>query len=731
MAVKIQKMDSPKSAKPSVSKASSSPGDLTYVQKVIGQDTWLVMSQSQVQLEDEFASLYYTVQNQSNIFLMPPFDPQVLLNLVQANNVLNQCIEAMEVNIDATGHEFVPSDVAESQVQALEGAWKQKQSKQKLSEAKNQTDYHNAVALAKHKLLTTPPAPPDDLPSETGGTKQPGTPGSTGSPPNNADQPTQQLPVLPEDWPEPMQYEPKEPMPEFGNGIDPDELLRAKEFFNEPYPNTSLSQIRRKLRRELESVGYAYLEVLRNLGGDIVGVRNIETHQTRMVKLDAPILVEKTISRGGKDVKIQMWERQRRFAQRVALKQLVYYREFGTARHVDRNTGKWEIQPTATDPGYEVAIENRGTELIVFGIHPDITTPYFVPRWINQMPSVVGSRKAEELNLEFLDSGGMPPAIIFIQGGTLAKDAADQLRMYLSGKNKNKHRAVVVEAQSSSGSIEAAGSVQVKVERFGSERMNDAMFTKYDAATEEHVRVGFRLPPLFLGKAADYNLATAQTAYMVAEEQVFQPERTAFDEKINRTIMKELGFKTLRFKSLPVTLTDANAQNTALTQAKGTVTNESFVKAINVVTGFDLDAEQQQASAVGGPAAGMPPPNHAGGFPPGGGGGGGGGASGVSGSIGGASDAAGALNSNTGGVGKYARETPSATELIALAQDYLSMNGLAKKQDLSVARKAQVTTKVASLSKTEKRAFDSLVATFTYGSADPDLVNIARHTHRH
>jgi PBSX family phage portal protein len=665
----------------------------TFMPMVIGGDTYLVLSQSKVELEDEFASLYYTTQNQSNIFLMPPFDPQVLLNFVQTNNVLNQCIEAMEVNVDATGHEFVPSEEAAAKIEKKQEEWKAQQIKKQTDRATKVADYHSKLDQANHQF-------------QTGATM-----GDDATP-------------VPVDWPPPLAYEPKLPDPEFGTGIDPEELIKAKAFFNEPYPNLSFSKIRRKLRRELESVGYAYLEILRNLEGEIVGLRNIETHQTRMVKLDAPIMVEKTISRNGKDVKLQMWERQRRFAQRVALKQLVYYREFGTARHVDRNNGKWDIPATGSDSGYQVAIENRGTELIVFGIHPDVTTPYFLPRWINELPSVIGNRKAEELNLEFLDSGGMPPAIIFVQGGTLAKDASDQLKMYLSGKNKNKHRAVVVEAQSSSGSLESAGTVQVKVERFGAERAMDAMFTKYDAQTEEHIRVGFRIPPLFLGKAADYNFATAQTAYMVAEEQVFQPERNAFDEQINSMIIRTMGFKTLRFKSNPVTLASAADQINAMTQAKGTVTNESFVEAIEEITGFELEPQQQQQPP--GDPQDQPPPKP--GMMPKGPSVQGG-AVGTAGNISGASDSAGALQSNTG-TAKYAREGRSATELIDLAQDYMAMKGLTKKRDLGAVRQAQVTVEVSRLTKAERRAFDSLVAISTYGQDDPDLVRVVAHAHR-
>lgn len=696
-------------------------GKVSYVQKVIGTDTYLVMAHSQVELEDEFATLYFTVQNQSNIFLQPPFDPQVLLGFTQTNNILGQCVEAMEVNIDATGHEFIASDVAQGTVDKMRSDWKAAQAAKKQARSKAVVDRKNAVQAAR-------------LQAASGATDDSGQP-------------------MPIDWPMPLQYEQDDPTPEFGSGIDPEELAQAKAFFNEPYPGISFSRIRRKLRREAESVGYAYLEVLRNLQGDLVGLRNIETHNTRMVKLDAPILVEKTVMRNGEQVNLQIWERQRRFAQRVALKQLVYYREFGTARHIDRNTGKWE------DENYVVLPENRGTELLVFGIHPDTESAYFVPRWINNLPSVIGSRKAEELNLEYLDAGGMPPAIIFVQGGTLAKDASDQLRMYLSGQNKNKHRAVVVEAMSSSGSLESAGSVQVKVERFGGEKIMDAMFTKYDAVTEEHVRTSFRIPPLFLGKPADYNLATAQTAYMVAEEQVFQPERNAFDELINSTIIKELGFTTLRIKSNPVTLSNAPDQISALTQAKGTVTNDTFVDAINMITGFDLEAQET-------PVAGATPDDSDNAFPPSPGGAGA--AAGLP-SAGGSSDAGKMLASNspnptvpsTGGSSSAAKtigsnspnppvpnvggssddsailnsnksETPlTPTELIDLAQDYLAMKGLVAKREIGSVRADYVTAAVRRLTKSERPVFDSLIAAYTYGSGEPDLVHLAHHACLH
>lgn len=610
-----------------LAKVEKPESKIVFVQKVIKGDTYLVMAQSAVELEDEFSSLYFTSAHASNLFLMPPFEPNALLNWVQTNNVLNQCVEAMEVNIDGTGHEFV---VAEE-----------------------------------------------------------------------------------------------------GGKIDTKEEKIAKAFFEEPYPNISMVSLRRKLRRQMESVGYGFVEVLRNMNDDLVGIRNVETAHVRMVKLDSPIQVKKKLMRDGKEVELTLWERERRFAQRVALKQLVYYREFGTTRHVNRETGDWE------SPSNPVSPELRGTELIILGIHPDTTTPYYLPRWINELPSVVGSRNAEEQNLQFLDAGGLPPAIVFIQGGTLIKDTSDQLRMYLSGMNKNKNRAVVVEVQSSSGSLDTAGKVDVKVERFGSAQSKDAMYMQYDENTEEHVRVGFRLPPLFLGKAADYNFATAQTAYMVAEAQVFAPERGEFDEVINKTVMKVLKLTTLKFKSKPITLKDVATQLKGLELSKDVATRESFIKEINTVTSMGMvlavlphpnvpdggtHPGQLTISEVGHEQlpASMKPPQITSPQPvpevpqpekethvilkPG--------------------DEMHPKPKPGQKIIAKVKVKKSATELITLAHDYAALKGIVKKRELSPERELLVMEDVELLTAEDAHAFNTLIAQYAFGEDAEDLIHI-------
>lgn len=463
-------------------------GKVYFMQKTIKGDTFLVLADSAIEMEDEFKNLYFTVTDSSKQMIQPPYQPKTLMRLVTQNNILGQCIEAMEVNVDGTGFEFVPK---------------------------------------------------------------------------------------------------KE-----GDTLDAAEAQRLKSFFAEPYPGVSFLRMRRNLRRDMESCGYGFLEVLRSASGDIVALRNTEASMVRLVKLDKAVPVQRTVERDGKEVELTLIERERRFCIKLN-NSFVYYKEFGSKRALHKTTGEWEGSVGSDGNPLVIAIEDQATELLMFGVHKDVETAYSVPRWINQLPSVVGSRKAEESNLEFFDAGGIPPAIIFIQGGTLAKDMADQLKMYLSGASKSNNRAVVVEAQSSSGSLESAGSVQVKVERFGAEKAQDSMFSKYDTAAEEHVRTGFRLPPLFLGKAADYNFATAKTAYMVAEAQVFEPERKEFDEKINRTLLPALGVKKTVMKSNPITLKDVEQQFKGMQLIADKVKGDSLVSEVNKIAGLTLDYDKE------------------------------------------------------------------------------------------------------------------------------------------
>lgn len=460
----------------------------------------LVVTGTEAFPEDEFSGIYLGSEGSDQYapIIEPMYKPGTLHALCTQNNILGVCIEAMEVNIEGTGHSIVLKDGM-------------------------------AEAQAEKTLL--------------------------------------------------------------------------EDFFNEPYPGKTMKEIRRAIRTDREETGNGYLEVLRTGDGEVVMINHLPAENTRLVRLGEPVPVERGVTRAGKELKVTMMSRERRYCQMVNGRK-VFYKQFGASRDLDKETGRWAEQ------GVKLPIDKRASEVIHFSLKREPNSPYGVPRWVSQMPSVLGSRKAEEFNLEFFDAGGIPPAMIIIEGGYLGTDVKKEIRQQAAAKGST-HRLSIVEAISSSGSLDSAGSVRVRVERFGSDRQNDSMFQQYDKNCEEHIRVAFRLPPLFVGKAADFNFATAYTAYMVAEAQVFVPEREMFDEEINNTIVKALGVKNYRFSSLPLTLVDVANQLKALEMVKGlAISGEELVKKLNEVVGMNLEYEKQEEPAPASEPAPAPTPNN-------------------------------------------------------------------------------------------------------------------------
>lgn len=362
-----------------------------------------------------------------------------------------------------------------------------------------------------------------------------------------------------------------------------------EDFFNEPWPGVSFRTIRKLLRRDLERVGNAYLEVLRNPQDQIVFVRHVDAKMMRIVRLDDPVPVKKTVIRQGKPVSITVMTRERRFTQDVNGITLVYFKEFGASRDLNKNTGLW----LAT--GSRLAANQRGTEIIHFINVPDAHTPYGIPRWVNQLPSILGSRRAEEFNLEFFEHGGIPPVMILLQGGALGKETKKALEAKVNGPASKKNRVQVIEVEPNGGTWEQQSLTRVTVERFGGDRTSDSLFEKYDERCEIRVRRAFRLPPIFVGAAQDYTFASAYASYTVAEAQVFKPERDEFDEMISMLLIPAMGFAGYAMKSNPLTIADSTLTLQGLEVAIQTnvVNDADVLEAVNKATGTKLAADDK------------------------------------------------------------------------------------------------------------------------------------------
>ncbi len=468
-------MAEPKIKRPASRKATT-PTLKTNVTAIIKAEAQI--TSNAMEIEDGFVSAY-----DSNT-IQPEINPEKYHAFLEQNNTLNQCVSAMEVNIDGTGQDLVRTDGEE----------------------------------LDEKVDTKP-------------------------------------------------------------------IAELTQFFEEVYPGMSFTTLRRELRRQTEITGYGCVEVIRNPKDSIIFLRPLESKTIRLQKLGDPVTTVKTLIRGGVEAKVQLQTRERIFVQ-LNNKKKVFFKEYGSSRDLDKKTGEW------ADKGTRLPFNDRASEIIYTTIHRAASSPYGVPRWLNNLPSVIGSRSAEELNLEFFESGGIPPLMVFIAGGAMGETARRQLENLFSGRAKDKLKGVVADIQSTTGSIDKGGGVNVQIETFGSEKQQDSMFEKYDDKCERRVRASFRLPPLFVGKADDYSYASVFASYTVAEAQVFAPERLEFDELINNTIMKELTQGLYKIKSRPLTVADAETNLDALGIAveAQVITKKGLIDEINKIGSLNIKA---------------------------------------------------------------------------------------------------------------------------------------------
>ncbi|MGE5551505.1 MAG: phage portal protein [Bacteroidota bacterium] len=335
------------------------------------------------------------------------------------------------------------------------------------------------------------------------------------------------------------------------------EKQRLNDWFEYCNPELSFTAIRRRTRRDLESTGNAYWELLRNGVGELAGIEHIEAYTMRLTKLDLePIEVTLPVVRNGKIEEIRYLRRFRRFVQ-IRDNRKVYFKEFGDPRPIDAKTGRVLNEQEAKAEGVLLA-----TEVLHFTLYSS-ASPYGVPRWIGCLPAVMGNRKADELNGGALDNANVPPIAILVNNGRLAKGATTTIKRFLQeGKGIGMFtKALLLEVDAPIGEQQNAN---VKIEKLTDAQTRDAMFVKYADANRKKTRSAFRLPPLYTGETDDYTRATADASKEVADEQVFGPERDEFDFIINRRLMPVLGARFWRFKSLSATVDNAAAMTEML-----------------------------------------------------------------------------------------------------------------------------------------------------------------------
>lgn len=307
------------------------------------------------------------------------------------------------------------------------------------------------------------------------------------------------------------------------------ELHELQSFIDNANTEESLASVMGKVVRDRESCGFGFLEVIRDNMSRVSLLRHSPALYTRLcAKHPDPQLVSFTIQRGRRVTSVREYRKFRRFIQIVAGAQ-VWFKEYGDPRRMDYTNGAFE-----GDPGFNP--ERLATELYHFR-NPS-NEAYGIPRWVNQLPSIIGSREAEEVNMRYFQDNTVPPMLLLIGNGRLTTQSYRELTKNLNevgiGKERQ-NKIMLLEAVGEGDSMDGKGSpIDLKVEKLSDARQSDGLFKAYDEANMAKVRSSFRLPPVVVGMSQDVNFATASVSAFLAESQVFSPARDEIDEVLNK-----------------------------------------------------------------------------------------------------------------------------------------------------------------------------------------------------
>ena len=217
------------------------------------------------------------------------------------------------------------------------------------------------------------------------------------------------------------------------------EWTRLEEVINLLNMDIMTKEVFENVIRDRETYGIAYCEVIRDLNGDVAQLEFII--DTPSIDMTYPLEPYMDIEYFYRGKTVRRKKKFRKFRQNIPGK-TVYFKEFGDPRTMNKNDGKYLGEEDEL-----INFDDQANEIIEFRIG---SMPYGEVRWIGQVLTVDGNRRAEVLNNNYFREGRHTPLMVVVKGGTLSEDSFDKLKRYMEDiKGENgQHGFIVLETES-------------------------------------------------------------------------------------------------------------------------------------------------------------------------------------------------------------------------------------------------------------------------------------------
>ena len=263
------------------------------------------------------------------------------------------------------------------------------------------------------------------------------------------------------------------------------------EFFSKVNETQSFPILRRELRRDLETTGNAYIEVVRYPDRSLAALYRADARYIRLqVKQSNYVKVTVDLPRLGASKRTTIYKRFRRYCMLVnpIQGQLRWFKEYGDPRRMCAITGKYEDE---LQKGEE--IQEEATEIIHIKHGNGI---YGVPRWIGLTSTILGLQAADYVNYDLFNNQAVPPLAILVSNGTLTENSIEDIAELLEKRKgvENFHKILLLEAvslDSTAGMEGSRSTAKVDIKEFSTARKEDAIFKANNELSEKRIRARY------------------------------------------------------------------------------------------------------------------------------------------------------------------------------------------------------------------------------------------------
>lgn len=366
------------------------------------------------------------------------------------------------------------------------------------------------------------------------------------------------------------------------------ELLAIKSRLENINPHETLEYLLEKQERDIHTLGYGALEVIRNKRGDIVNLFYFNPDNL-YICLDKTMLEIETVYTVNGRRRIRKSQKEFRLFVYRQGNQVTYYKDFGDPRTINPLTG---------DEDSTLSFEESATELYFEGEHTTGTN-YPLPAWFGAYPHILGSREAALCNLEYFKNNEIPAGLVTVSGGYITEESFEEISTLFDRRanRENQHRLVVLEATGDPEAAAQTGAIpppNVEFKSLVDSRQNDAQFQNYEKNTERKIMQAFRIPPILLGDSKESSYAAAEASVILAESQVFAPRRKRRNEFINNHVLTRSGKKNQYYDVLLMPINFISPDSVAKTikafENVGAMTPNVGIDMINQL--FDMNIEK-------------------------------------------------------------------------------------------------------------------------------------------